>query len=641
MLPNFRWDLVLSVHQLEPNAHTAKDEVGDANPHAGASSTAPKLGVRMLGARKIAAIALSSLTWVYSLMVLVLTTALWVRVVSFRGFRNAPAENIAFGAYFIMPVAILIRGWYCFAYRKDHERYVWDLIDQEEAEMQVMHQAEQLHADPWKSTSSLDDRSQNNGESFAGSSTLPPPQELGIANTSNRMDQRQQILQFPEMSKAAGKIPDEQPRARPVDMMRAVTMRQERPGLHHSRQRFLSVGWRTMDRRWSFFSFTLTLLVWAALNAHLFRPLFTGIAPSEIDWMLQVPPDGTDNALLNVSVSGYCCVLMIGSFLQLGIIATAHNVHCLFAALLMIRAERLRRRVKQLTQARPDLASIWGKYVGNWHAKLRQSVGAVIYDPVATRGLWLQFLSFCMFSSIFGGLLLYNGGASPRVPIFLITCMHMCWFALFVAVNDKRRSLQHLTAQSLGMFSNESASANESASDGQLASGTVKSGVFRHNSSRRASGSGATNLFATSALLPVPAAVSSAPSFVKQPDDHESASAQDEKMQNPAMTRQNSIYHPVAMTRRLLPNLVLQALAISLLWIGWMCLRAWVNFLECTRSAENAGFLEFSYERCSTNDFTQICIESAFTSYVRITLLLVWSDMIRSALIFVGVLSCL
>ena len=170
MLPNFRWDLVLSAHEPESTAHTADDEAAVTNPEAGYPNSAPKLKVRMLGARKILAIALSLLTWVYSLMVLVLTTALWLRVIAFQGFRNAPAENIGFGAYFFLPIANLIRGWYCFAYRKDHERYVWELFDQEEAELRAIAQVEQLEIEPAQSADGLEksrcDCSQN-GATFS------------------------------------------------------------------------------------------------------------------------------------------------------------------------------------------------------------------------------------------------------------------------------------------------------------------------------------------------------------------------------------------------------------------------------------------------------------------------------------------
>ena len=661
MLPNFRWDLVLGV--TDPGTGSAADNVTDA-----VNSSLLQNVVR----KTIAAL-LSRLTWLYSLGVFALVLALWVRVIVFDGFVHAPVENIGYGTFYLLPIVILIRGWYCYGYRKDHERYVWDLLDQEEAELRAMDRADQIDQGVLFPAGTTD----QNGPDVARATdpaapTLPDPQHgasqadldrhgseptQGLPATSvTRLSSAQRLMArvqadvaatrsgevFPplagENGSAAG--PDNVSSSaddrifRPAtgSMMRAVTIREEKPGLHHSRRRFLSVAWKTVDLQWGFFSIAGVLLVWVALNLHFFKPLFTGVAPSEIDWLLQVPPDHTDRKLLDVSVSGYCFALMFGSFLQVGLIVTSQNAHCFIGSLLMLRAERLRRRVKQLSSVSSGAADIWKQYLKRWHAKIQRGVSVSVYDPIATRWLGLQFSGALVFTAVFGGLLLYNGGASPRIPIFVITCMQFGWFSMYITVNDKRRALQHMTAEDLGLEQNTTAGVVPAGHGIAVSAGMTSSGLLMSGASKPMVSlpRQATNPLLTDTLASIPASSSSSPDsgVVAAAENASSAggsfigvtahrySTEVETDTSTAMHKFN-VHHPIAMMRRLVPPLILQAFLISLVWIGWLYIRAWLNYLECSKSVENGGFLGFSYERCTTNEFTQISIESALTSYVR------------------------
>jgi len=605
-LPNFRWEAVFPAsedEQLDAAADSEdavtpsmelrslqRDEATDTALPVSSSApdimpNVPKDGWLSPGSRRLLIRVLRAGTYLYSGCVFALMLALWIRVLQFRNYRHEPVEKIAYGVYYILPLLAVVRSWYVYGYRGDHFQYVWDVVAQENSELAT--------------------------EDRANAALLQPdnvPAATAEDNVTDAVATEDADLNQPEPPRrASGQIirtvtvvqPDQQP---------------ELPGLHHSRKRFLSLAWTTVDRTFGTLSLVVIFFIWLPVNLHLFRPLVTGEAPSEIDWLAAVPPDELDNRLLGVSVSGYCFVLMLGSYYQVASMFMCLNMHCMFGAMLTTRAERLFRRTKLATGLPAKAQTIWMQHVAHWRKRLRSYNERFVINPHVMVWLQVHAALVVVYTVLFGALLLYTGGDNPRIVIFLASVSHMGAFALQSAVNDKgatmlRRAEMQAMANTLGRLDSaevvSSTAATYPEQPGKDKLIAVDSASFAKMdrslvASPSADGTTIQHHFTT---------------LERQVSKEQLTGSQPAKRAS-VVLREYGILHPMALIPRLLPAMWLQGVGIAVVWIALVVVRSWLNYLECSRNPETYGFLDFDFTRCSTSDFLQITIEAALTSYV-------------------------
>ena len=601
---------------------------------------------------------LSGLSWLYSAFVITLITALWIRGLAFSRYRNAPAEQMAYGCLYLCPILAFIRGVYVYSFRRDHETHVWDLVDQENAEMATIQRA----ADAVSTAAAAAE------EALQRATASPASNAAGSVGVGDKNVDDDHAVEHPDTE-----APDTQQRYRSDgSMVRMITLRnQEMPGIHHSRKRFLSLAWSTIDFRYSLISLMVITLCWLPVNLHLFRPLFTGDYPTVIDWLADVPPDDTDDRMMNAfSVSGYAFLLMLGNFYQMGTMLTCQNVQCLIAGMIATRSERLRKRAKQARKLPAAGARVWRMYLQRWTKRVDEDTTKQLFAPLAARWLELQATLVSLFAVIFFIVLVKEGGSTPKIAIFITATWQMGFFAFYAVINDKRRAmLKFLHAElETGPDGGVMKLRQPTVVDLLNAKGQKLPPEAVHGSDELDDGDATQNKGlgaapSTEVLVPstddearrerdddgydddhdgrstrgssvvsddTESTVTSEQTDVRSPEEEDEAKTNgnsgrvkrqvDPRRASLNPTAKYGVLQPSTLVLKLYPVMVIACMIISVFWIGVVLMRSWLNYLECVKDLESSGFLVFDFSRCSEAEFRQMTIEAAFTSYVRSSL---------------------
>jgi len=387
--------------------------------------------------------------------------------------------------------------------------------------------------------------------------------------------------------------------------------------MHHSRKRFLSLGWSTIERRFGKLNLLLIVFTWAPINLHLFRPLFTGEAPSEIDWLTRVAPDSLDETLLKVSVSGYCFALMLASFYQYACMLVCMATHTLSTELLTLRTERLYQHAKRALQMPAAAQDIWLKHIARWRHRLNGDAHVLLKDPLSRWWVITHSILVSVYSLLFLGVLFYTRGAQPNNVIFLASMTHLSMLVLYLAVTDKGIALADRLAsrwmQPNQTFTNKAFPKGKTVETGADADTVVSPSQAAPD--RQVS-------FAPEPLKgtgTTPETAKDAPATPIQREANQSTMEfrPSETKRGSHMLHRYNVLDPRALIPRLLPTMLWQALIISMIWIGWVLLRCWINNLECYRDPVDNGYLSYDFTRCTSASFRQMSVEWALVPTVR------------------------
>lgn len=554
--------------------------------------------------------ALAISTWIYSCTVLALLIAAWIRVLAFQGYEHSPVENIAYGCLYILPIVALLRGWITYGWNREHERLLWDLVEQENAELNTLDAQQTLATtEALAACSGHIDASRASSVASAADATSSGDRSGDMGNALNPVD---------------------------IPALRRVRSLSEAPGVHHDRKRFLSLSWAAIDHRHGRINILAIALCWLLINWHLFHPLFTGMPPHEIDWLAQVAPDVNDRYLMQASVSGYAFALIIASFYQVGIIFTMQTVQLWGASLITLRAERLYKRLKAARRSVPAVRTMWISYVTEWKQKLIEDTSMLIFAPFSY--WWLAFhISFTMlFSLLFAILLLYNGGSSPSLAIFITTSWQLGFLGLYTMNNDKRRAMLRYVEIELGKTraashagssdqTNETnAPSNNIAANeaGELYDTQATEAIeldpqpISRPSSVATAYERSTNTAIDEPVIPTSPLTPSSSALLTT-KDADTVSPRDRRASR-VLGAQFGVRTPSALIRALLPRLLLHSAALGSCWLAIIMIQVGLSYPTCAYDPDSSSFLKYRYDGCSNADYYASSIDSAFISWVSV-----------------------
>lgn len=510
----------------------------------------------------------------------------------------------------------MLRGWITYGWNREHERLLWDLVEQENAELNTLDTQQTLVR----------------SEALAAcSDQIDASRGTSVASAD--------VVSSPDMTSDVGNA------LNPVDLpaLRRVRSPSEAPGVHHDRKRFLSLSWAAIDHRHGRINLLAIALCWLLINWHLFHPLFTGQPPHEIDWLAQVEPDANDRYLMQASVSGYAFALILASFYQVGIIFTMQTVQLWGASLITLRAERLYKRLKAARRFQPAARTLWVSYVTEWKQKLIEDTSKLIFAPFSY--WWLAFhISFTMlFSLLFAILLLYNGGSSPSLAIFITTSWQLGFLGLYTMNNDKRRAMIQFVETDLGkMTSTDDATDDACAVDpGQNKPHGQRDDIALH----ALDDSNGTPATETVELDPQPISRPSSVAnsydvstntsadesvVVKSPLSHSSSAlltTKDVDTVSPRDRRASRVLgtlfgvrNPAALIGALLPRLLLHSVVLGTCWLAIIMFQVGLSYPTCAYDVDSSSFLKYRYDQCSNSEYYSSAIDSSFISWVRFVL---------------------